>query len=115
MRYATFSTANNPTPRLGIVLDDHILEVRTPTTMLDLVRLGPIEWARLAKAGGAAASQGYDLRSIRWHAPIPRPTKNVFCLGRNYAEHVREATRARGQDFKLPTHPIFFKIGRAHV
>jgi 2-keto-4-pentenoate hydratase/2-oxohepta-3-ene-1,7-dioic acid hydratase in catechol pathway len=45
---------------------------------------------------------------VHLHAPIPRPTKNVFCLGRNYAEHVREGAKARGQEFKLPTHPVFF-------
>ena len=45
---------------------------------------------------------------MRWHAPIPRPAKNVFCLGRNYADHVKEAAKARGQDFKLPAHPVFF-------
>jgi 2-keto-4-pentenoate hydratase/2-oxohepta-3-ene-1,7-dioic acid hydratase in catechol pathway len=45
---------------------------------------------------------------VRWHAPIPRPSKNIFCLGRNYADHVKEAAKARGQEFKLPTHPVFF-------
>jgi 2-keto-4-pentenoate hydratase/2-oxohepta-3-ene-1,7-dioic acid hydratase in catechol pathway len=35
-------------------------------------------------------------------APIPRPAKNIFCLGRNYAEHARE----RGNP--VPTVPIYF-------
>lgn len=35
-------------------------------------------------------------------APIPRPTKNIFCVGRNYAEHARE----RGAD--VPEIPVFF-------
>src|SRR5262249_61678837 len=41
-------------------------------------------------------------------APIPRPPKNVFCVGRNYKEHVAEGFRARGQEMKLPEFPQFF-------
>lgn len=35
-------------------------------------------------------------------APIPRPRKNVFCVGRNYADHAKE----RGAD--VPQYPVFF-------
>src|SRR5581483_1989939 len=41
-------------------------------------------------------------------APIPQPRKNVFCVGRNYKEHVEEAARARGNAAKLPAHPQYF-------
>jgi len=42
-------------------------------------------------------------------APIPRPRKNIFCLGLNYAEHVAEGARARGEEPPpLPEVPIFF-------
>jgi len=36
------------------------------------------------------------------------PVHRIYCVGRNYADHVKEAAKARGQDFKLPTHPVFF-------
>jgi 2-keto-4-pentenoate hydratase/2-oxohepta-3-ene-1,7-dioic acid hydratase in catechol pathway len=39
---------------------------------------------------------------IRFLSPIPRPARNVFCVGRNYAEHAKE----RGAD--VPTVPVFF-------
>lgn len=35
-------------------------------------------------------------------APIVRPRKNIFCVGRNYADHAKE----RGAD--VPTDPVFF-------
>jgi 2-keto-4-pentenoate hydratase/2-oxohepta-3-ene-1,7-dioic acid hydratase in catechol pathway len=38
----------------------------------------------------------------RLEAPIPRPARNIFCLGRNYREHAAE----RGAD--APTHPVYF-------
>ena len=102
MRYATFSTSSNSTPRLGVVTGEQIAEVQEFKTLLDLIQAGPAAWKRVT----SGATQ--PLRDVRLHAPIPRPTKNVFCLGRNYAEHVREGAKARGQEFKLPTHPVFF-------
>jgi 2-keto-4-pentenoate hydratase/2-oxohepta-3-ene-1,7-dioic acid hydratase in catechol pathway len=41
-------------------------------------------------------------------APIPRPRKNVFCLGRNYAEHAAESLRAIGQEVRLTERPNVF-------
>mgnify|MGYP006190134487 CR=1 FL=1 len=34
------------------------------------------------------------LDRVRLEAPIPRPARNVFCLGRNYAEHAAELQTA---------------------
>jgi 2-keto-4-pentenoate hydratase/2-oxohepta-3-ene-1,7-dioic acid hydratase in catechol pathway len=39
---------------------------------------------------------------VRLEAPIPRPARNVFCLGRNYKEHAAE----RGAE--APPHPVYF-------
>lgn len=41
-------------------------------------------------------------------APIPRPRKNVFCLGRNYAEHAAESLRAIGQEVRRQEYPNVF-------
>jgi 2-keto-4-pentenoate hydratase/2-oxohepta-3-ene-1,7-dioic acid hydratase in catechol pathway len=41
-------------------------------------------------------------------APIPRPLKNVICLGRNYYKHFLEGAVARGEDEKPPAAPIYF-------
>ena len=38
-------------------------------------------------------------------APIPRPQKNIFCVGRNYKEHVAER---QADPADLPKHPIIF-------
>src|SRR5262249_9614001 len=45
---------------------------------------------------------GRPLAGTRLLAPIPRPRKNVFCMGRNYAEHAAE----RGAT--PPDRPLFF-------
>jgi 2-keto-4-pentenoate hydratase/2-oxohepta-3-ene-1,7-dioic acid hydratase in catechol pathway len=41
-------------------------------------------------------------------APIPRPLKNVFCVGSNYRAHVSEASRAQAKEDKVPKLPVFF-------
>lgn len=118
MRYATFSTKTDSTPRLGFARGDRIVEASVagsgdpgawPRTLLELIQRGPDAWARLADlAASAEHATGYAAGEIRWHAPIPRPAKNVFCVGRNYAEHVAEGARARGEATKLPQHVVFF-------
>ncbi len=52
----------------------------------------------------------YPLKRVRLLAPIPAPGRNVFCLGRNYADHAAE----RGA--VVPEHPVYFtKPGTAVV
>lgn len=41
-------------------------------------------------------------------APIPKPLKNVFCVGRNYAEHIAEGNRAQKQNVSVTEYPVFF-------
>ena len=48
------------------------------------------------------------LSSVRVLAPIPRPRKNVFCVGWNYLEHFEEGAKARAPGVELPKHPTFF-------
>lgn len=101
MRYLTFSLRSDPVHRVGMLDADRVVELPQFPSMLALIHAGGV---RAVPARNATYTPG----EIVWRAPIPRPAKNVFCLGRNYAEHVREATGARGQDFKLPAHPVFF-------
>ena len=50
----------------------------------------------------------YLAAEVRLLAPIPRPAKNVFCVGRNYMEHVREGDRMFDRKSELPSVPNFF-------
>jgi 2-keto-4-pentenoate hydratase/2-oxohepta-3-ene-1,7-dioic acid hydratase in catechol pathway len=118
MKYVTFSLGFDPAPRLGLLRGDAIVDLRTaaphlwpdaPTTLADLIQRGPDAWKRMADIGAEATSAHSHLAStVQWHAPIPRPAKNVFCLGRNYAAHAKESAQARGQEMKIPTVPVIF-------
>ncbi|MCS7001762.1 MAG: fumarylacetoacetate hydrolase family protein [Dehalococcoidia bacterium] len=44
------------------------------------------------------------LSAVTLLAPIA-PTRNIFCLGRNYVEHIKEGS---GAGAPLPAHPIWF-------
>ncbi|MBA2490666.1 MAG: fumarylacetoacetate hydrolase family protein [Gammaproteobacteria bacterium] len=41
-------------------------------------------------------------------APIPRPRRNLICLGWNYADHAQESAAAFQRKYKLPEHPVVF-------
>lgn len=38
----------------------------------------------------AAASVTHDVADIRMSAPLPRPRRNILCVGKNYHEHAEE-------------------------
>jgi 2-keto-4-pentenoate hydratase/2-oxohepta-3-ene-1,7-dioic acid hydratase in catechol pathway len=87
-----------------------------PATMLDLIDGGPALWAvaqeawqygrglvdRLDPAELRERRVARPLARTRLLAPIPRPRKNIFCMGRNYAEHAAERGAA------VPELPVFF-------
>jgi 2-keto-4-pentenoate hydratase/2-oxohepta-3-ene-1,7-dioic acid hydratase in catechol pathway len=60
----------------------------------------------------AAAARTPDsllaLDQLELLAPIPAPLRNVFCVGRNYVDHVKEGAAALKADLKLPEVPQFF-------
>jgi 2-keto-4-pentenoate hydratase/2-oxohepta-3-ene-1,7-dioic acid hydratase in catechol pathway len=118
MRFATFSPGSEGRPRLGLMRGDHMVDVTAaagtdgpdaPATLLALIQAGPDAWQRAARTAAVAGDRHtHPLSSIRWHAPIPRPAKNVFCLGANYLAHAKESAQARGREMKIPTVPVIF-------
>jgi 2-keto-4-pentenoate hydratase/2-oxohepta-3-ene-1,7-dioic acid hydratase in catechol pathway len=98
--------------RLGVVTDAGITLLSSdqgwPTSMLMLIDAGPAEWARLARAVPQLEGAALPLSAVTLLAPIPRPRKNIMCLGWNYAEHAHESAATRGQEASLPEHPVVF-------
>src|SRR5437868_12399218 len=50
----------------------------------------------------------HAIDKIELVAPIPRPRKNIMCMGENYAEHAREKAEAHGRTASQPEHAIIF-------
>ena len=130
MKLASFSTSDLPHARLGLVQHDEIVDVDLAARALDLQPYEhmqglldhyeqgmPVLQAILRKAAGrrlrdvrtfSEVGAAYALSQVELDAPIPRPRKNVMCLGLNYAEHARESAQARGRQATDLEAPIFF-------
>ena len=62
-----------------------------------------------ALAANPPANALLPLASVALQAPIPKPRRNVFCVGRNYMDHVAEGDRTRGiTNSEVPKYPQFF-------
>jgi 2-keto-4-pentenoate hydratase/2-oxohepta-3-ene-1,7-dioic acid hydratase in catechol pathway len=129
MKLVTFS--DDKGPRVGILTKDGILDVpgmlgsgttghsrAAPAWAYDMVSLienGPkaMEALRaLAQRWRATASHPpeglLDPAHTKLLAPIPRPRKNIFCVGLNYVEHAMEGAGTVGRSPDPPQYPAFF-------
>src|SRR5260370_1976029 len=130
MKLASFSTTNVPKPRLGIVREDEIVDVDLAglalsvmpyDQALDLLDHYEQSMQELNAIMGKAVNRRvsevrtfteigavHSLSDVQLAAPIPRPRKNIICLGQNYAEHAKESAEARGHEAAELEAPIFF-------
>jgi len=94
--------------RLGIVEGEVVkllsLDEQFPNDMLELIRDG----SEQISSASAASEDSVLLTEVELLAPIPRPLKNIICLGLNYADHARESFAARGREVVLPEHMVVF-------
>jgi 2-keto-4-pentenoate hydratase/2-oxohepta-3-ene-1,7-dioic acid hydratase in catechol pathway len=111
MKFISFTTGDKASYGCllanGAVVDLPAAAPGLPPTMLGFIAAGQAALHQAAVLV-AAPPAGATLTTFQLEAPIPRPAKNVFCIGRNYKEHVAEGYRARGQAVKLPEFPQFF-------
>ncbi|MYZ50459.1 fumarylacetoacetate hydrolase family protein [Propylenella binzhouense] len=92
MKLATISVGGRPTPAVALGSGrfvDLSREGGLPSTLLGLVRgwdahRGAVE--RLVAAGTAEIGP----EGVRVLAPIPRPERNIMCVGKNYYDHAHE-------------------------
>ena len=97
MKLATYEYRGET--NVGVVQGESIARVESAPDMLTLIEQG--------LAGMNISSEPVSLSQAKLLAPIPRPRKNVFALGRNYAEHAKESAAARGEPVAAPA--IFTK------
>ena len=114
MKFIAF-TGDNGAPHLGLVdpTGDRIADVTEKAGTADLVAV--IEgWSQMQDRL-AGVEPTIPISSVRLLAPIPRPRRNVFCVGKNYREHAAEFGKSgydAGSDTKaqdhVPTKPVVF-------
>jgi 2-keto-4-pentenoate hydratase/2-oxohepta-3-ene-1,7-dioic acid hydratase in catechol pathway len=120
MKLATF--ADGDLDRLGVVDTERGVVVDVSSLIPEGGLLTAIEhWetVRPQLEANLADLPGLPLDDVRFRAPIPEPRRNVFCVGKNYREHVAEFGRSgydtpsRSED--VPTKPILFSKATTSV
>lgn len=123
MHLVTFEKSGSV--RIGVLNDQHDkvldfaeLAPELPNTMLEFIAQGDaaIEKARQAIAN---ANEGLSLDTLQLQAPIPRPARNILCVGKNYPEHVKEvqsvAASVKDTQAATPDVPIIFTKATSSV
>ncbi len=78
-------------------------------SLLSVIARGPQAFLEVAACADRAPSQSnVPLNELLILPPIPRPSKNVICLGWNYSEHIKESAQASGRGDELPEYPVVF-------
>lgn len=116
MKLVTYSPLPSGRPRPGILLDkQRIVDIpaalgdsEATSTMLGIIRAGAPMLDELRALAARKDAAAVALADVKLHAPIPRPAKNVFCVGWNYLEHFEEGAKKLHDDRELPRHPVFF-------
>ncbi|MDO9361118.1 MAG: fumarylacetoacetate hydrolase family protein [Polaromonas sp.] len=101
-------------PGVGIVSTD-LKQVQPFDLPLAQRELGALPVIEMLARGEALPSlqPAVDLDKVQLIAPIPKPRRNVFCVGKNYFAHAREfagsgfdSSAKAGED--IPPDPIYF-------
>ena len=119
MKLAVFTTGADP--RAGVADPDQGV-IRDVTDVLggpDLAAaLGDWDTIGPALEDALASRPAIPLDSVRLHAPL-RPVRNIFCVGKNYSDHVREFGRSGydtpGRSEALPEAPVIFSKATTSV
>ncbi|HEX4043660.1 MAG TPA: fumarylacetoacetate hydrolase family protein [Xanthobacteraceae bacterium] len=108
MKFCTYR--DSETARIGLVDSDAgaVQPLDFRGDMTELIR-------RYDRADKVPVADGkpIPLGQVQLLAPVPRPRRNIFCVGKNYREHAREFSRS-GFDVSaqptedIPDVPIFF-------
>ncbi len=110
--------------RLGIldrahneVVDLSRVALGLPPDMLAFIALGEPGLAEARRAESSGEGR-VPLAQVRLTAPIPKPARNIFCVGKNYREHAQELQAAGlkgGGAEAIPKLPIFFTKATSSV
>jgi 2-keto-4-pentenoate hydratase/2-oxohepta-3-ene-1,7-dioic acid hydratase in catechol pathway len=129
MRLATCALGPNGAQGVVLVLDDgRMIDVRAEAarqklrlgfdagSMLELIKSGDAGFAQVRALMERAVHDKAGLSSVegvRFLSPIPRPDRNIYCVGWNYLDHFEEGKNARADKHveTLPDHPVFFTKG----
>ncbi|MDA0276220.1 MAG: DUF2437 domain-containing protein, partial [Proteobacteria bacterium] len=83
MKLLTYRLKKGGAPRVGVLLEGNSIAPLAAPDMLAVIAAG-------RKAIKVPTKGLVPLSAVKLLAPIPRPRKNVFCVGWNYLDHFQE-------------------------
>ncbi|MDC9719973.1 MAG: fumarylacetoacetate hydrolase family protein [Gammaproteobacteria bacterium] len=107
--------------RLGVVIKNHLIDIQAAGITLGVPLKHTDMWSLLD--GGAKAQEEVDVLAKRAYekgiarvaylpqlvtSALPHLRRNVFCIGKNYADHAAEIADKMGISADLPKYPIVF-------
>ncbi|MBU8545119.1 MULTISPECIES: fumarylacetoacetate hydrolase family protein [Roseomonadaceae] len=114
MRLVTFTRPGKLQQEVGALGEgDVVLDLAAAEPLLrgqSMLDMAAAEPALLGKAR-AAMAKAPKVEGAKLCAPIPRPPKNVFCVGKNYHEHAKEFAGSGfdgGAKDVVPPFPVVF-------
>ena len=112
MKFLTTGTGS-----LAVVLEEGVVDLSaadvedSPQEMLELVCAGEEvakKCVELAKKVLSSGGKAISIEEANPRAPFPQLTRNIFCIGKNYAEHAAEVLPADFKGSAVPEKPIAF-------
>lgn len=115
MRFITFKSKFDQSIGIGVIKEEGVINLKqvfkdyfkkdfSPNTMIEWIEEYEnwrVELKHLEKLDIQYFLHTNDIEIL---APIPRPRKNIFCVGKNYKEHAIEM----GSEADIPTDPMLF-------
>lgn len=121
MRLLTFTQQPHEPHRIGVLTanDQRVVDLGAASQALgialpfdagDMVSLiaAGLPALELVRTVAQRATADLALADVTLKAPIPRPRKNIFCVGWNYLEHFAEGEKIRPHVKEMPAFPTFF-------
>ncbi|MCB2342234.1 fumarylacetoacetate hydrolase family protein [Clostridium estertheticum] len=116
MKFVTY--INKSKESVGIIIGQKVIYINeiynalgkaSVSSMTELIE--SFEGNTVEKIKNAISSNNFNyvsLNSIKLLAPIPNPKRNIFCLGKNYVDHVKEIKKTKISGTGIPEYPIYF-------
>lgn len=105
--YGILDEKENAVIPMEVLLDT--LNKKTPKNLLDFIRIYSDSLVEDIKNIMVTINdRKISLNNIKITAPIKYPRRNVFCLGKNYADHANEIKSIASGDSLIPENPIYF-------
>ena len=118
MRLVTYQQANTQMKTGLLIAKDALVDIAAELaardlkflvrTMLEVIAGGEGLLGVLREIEASPRTAPILLNVAKLKAPIPRPSKNVFCVGWNYLEHFEEGGAKLKDNRELPAWPVFF-------